>query len=259
MIFEVKNLCYGYTRNDFILNDITFSVKSGEIVSILGANGVGKTTLLKCILGFVKRNSGEIVLDGERIKNFSRNFWKRVSYVSQIKRQGFAFSALDMVILGRNVHIQGLKQPSKTDYDIAVKTLGKLRIDNLKDRPLTELSMGELQMVLIARALVSEPEIIVLDEPESSLDMKNQIVIISLLKELAEKERLCVIFNTHYPDNAFKIADKTLLLNRDKSFIFGETCDVINSENIYRAFGVHVEVSDNIIDGKIYRNVISVF
>ncbi len=256
MIFEVKNGTFGYDKR-IVLNDISFRVKTGEVMSVLGSNGVGKTTLLKCMMGFLKWNQGQSFVDGTPLGEISsKELWKRIAYVPQAKGSAFAYTALDMVVLGRSAHIGTFRQPKKEDMEIALGAMEEIGILHLKDKMCTKMSGGELQMVLIARALTAFPEMLVLDEPESNLDFKNQLIILDTIKKLSQERNISAIVNTHYPAHALQLSDKALMMNRDGSSIYGTAQDVINEDNMRKVFGVHVHVDEYEHKERVYRSVI---
>ena len=245
MNFEVKNGCFGYFNGKQILNDINFNVSEKEILSILGSNGVGKTTLLKCTLGLLNWKSGETLIDGKNIKSMKHSeLWKSIGYVPQAKLSAFAYTVDEMVLLGRNSHLKMLEQPGKKDIEIAQKCIDRIGIGYLKGKLCSQISGGELQMVLIARALAAEPKLLILDEPESNLDFKNQLIVLDTIKDLRDNEGISSIVNTHYPDHAISISDKALILNRDGSSIFGDANSCITESNLGKAFDVNVKIED---------------
>lgn len=256
MIFEVKHGCFGYNKKQ-ILGDISFRLESGEVLSVLGSNGVGKTTLLKCMMGFLHWNSGDTLVDGVSIKDMKqKDLWKKIAYVPQAKGSAFGYTALDMVILGRSAHVGTFKQPKKEDIDIAIKAMEDVGILYLKDKLCTQMSGGELQMVLIARALTVSPDMLVMDEPESNLDFKNQLIILDIIKKLSKERKISAIVNTHYPAHALQISDKSLMLNRDGTSYYGVASEVINKENMRKAFGVNVHINEFELDRQSYKSVI---
>ena len=256
-MLEVSNGNFFY-GNRQILKDINFKLKKSEIISILGANGVGKTTLIKCLCGVYKLNSGKISLLGRDISSYSKKELSRIiGYVPQAKSTRVPLSVLDMVVLGRNPYISEFDSPDKEDYQLAESTIEKLGIENLADRSCNTLSGGELQIVMIARALVSKPKLLLLDEPETGLDFKNQLRIIELIEEL-KKEGLSVIINTHNPNNALRISQMCLLLNKDGNNIFDETSKSLNKENIRKTFGVNVQLNEFIYNDKKYKNMFAI-
>ena len=244
MNFEVKNGCFGYKKKQ-ILNDISISVNDGEVMSVLGSNGVGKTTLIKCMIGLLKWKSGCSELDGTNISQLRhRELWQKIAYVPQAKGSAFSYSAIDMVTLGRSAHLGTFSQPG---------------ITYLHDKLCNEMSGGELQMVLIARALTIDPCMLVLDEPESNLDFKNQLIILDTIKNLSEKRGISAIVNTHYPEHALKISDKALILNRDGTSEYGAAEEVINEENMRRSFSVQVYIDNFEYEGVRHKSVVPLY
>lgn len=245
MNFEVRNGCFNYRNGKQILNDINFNVNDNEILSILGSNGVGKTTLLKCTLGLLPWKNGETRINGKNIKSMSyRELWSSIGYVPQAKLSTFSYTVDEMVLLGRNSHLKLLEQPDNRDKKIAQDCINRIGIKYLSGKLCSKISGGELQMVLIARALAAEPKLLILDEPESNLDFKNQLTVLQTIKTLRDEERISSIVNTHYPEHAISISSKTLILNRDGSSIFGDAKEIISEDNLEKAFSVRVKIQD---------------
>ena len=174
-----------------------------------------------------------------------------MAYVPQAKSASGAFTAFETVLLGRSSRLNIFSSPKKEDILKAEEALEKLGISRLADKKCSEMSGGELQMVLIARALAAEPELLVLDEPESNLDFKNQLIVLDTMSSLTRDGMVC-IFNTHYPEHALRMADKSLILSKGGSYIFGETGKVLTRDNIRSAFGVEtvfgeIETPDSIL------------
>lgn len=259
MIYEVKNGTFGY-NDRLILNDIHFSIRDGEVMSILGPNGVGKTTLLKCMMGLLKWKEGESRLDGENIRNIKpKDFWQKIAYVPQAKGAAFGYKAIDMVTLGRSAHLGMFSQPKAEDREAARQAMEDMGILYLQDKLCTEMSGGELQMVLIARALTINPKMLVLDEPESNLDFRNQLIILETIRNLSKKRGISAIVNTHYPEHALKISDKALILNREGRNIFGNADEIIHEENMRQAFSVQVHIDRFSYAGNEYRSVVPLY
>ncbi|MEA4925694.1 MAG: ABC transporter ATP-binding protein [Syntrophomonadaceae bacterium] len=244
MIFEVRDGSFGYAKGQEILKNIDFSICDGDVLAILGPNGVGKTTLLKCMMGLLKWGRGGSFLDGENITVMPhRQLWQKIAYVPQAKGSAFAYSVEEMILLGRSAHIGVVSLPGQEDYEKAEEAMETIGIAHLRSKDCSRISGGELQMVLIARALTAEPSLLVLDEPESNLDFKNQLIILETIRELAENKGISSIFNTHYPAHALKISNKSLILNKRGSSFFGDTQNVVNCENMRASFAVNVHIS----------------
>lgn len=257
MIFEIQKGCFGYGKDKNILQDISLRIKSGEVLAILGSNGIGKTTLLKCMVGFLKWRSGRSLLEGRDIEEISqKEIWKKIAYVPQARGSVFAFTGLDMTLIGRGAHLGTFTQPSDRDVEKALEVLKMVGAAHLRDRLCSQMSGGELQLVLLARALSAEPELLILDEPESGLDFKNQLVILELLRGLAKEQGISVILNTHYPIHALKISDKVLIINREHGYSFGKTREIISEESMRSAFEVNVFIGSIEVEQKRYDNVI---
>lgn len=259
MTLSVKEASFGYKKDHLILKNINFELDKSEVLSILGPNGVGKTTLLKCVMNMIKWISGTAYLNEKPIFEIpEKELWKSIAYVPQAKNTAFSFSAYEMVLLGRSSHIGIFSHPSKRDKEIADNAMERIGISHLKNKSCNRMSGGELQMVLIARALAAEPNILILDEPESNLDFKNQLIILDIIKDLSKKSEISCIFNTHYPDHALKVSTHSLILNRDLSFFYGKSDQVINSETLRKSFGVNVHINDTFVDDEKYQHIIPI-
>ena len=255
MHFSVKNGCFGYHKN-LILNNISFDIHSGEVLCILGSNGVGKTTLLKCMMGLLAWQTGATYVDDVCATDIPhKKFWQRIAYVPQSKGSAFAFTVFDMVMLGRSAHLGTFEQPSKKDEELSLQAMEEVGIVHLKDKLCTQISGGELQMVLIARALTVNPELLVLDEPESNLDFKNQLMVLEIIQHLANEHGISSIINTHYPQHALKIGTNALILNRDGTSCFGNTCAIVDETNMKKSFNVQVHINEFEFECKRYNNV----
>lgn len=243
MIIDVKDLSCGYGKK-LILEDVNMEVESGESLCILGPNGVGKTTLFKTILGLIPKFSGEIDIDGVDINDIPRSeFAKKVAYVPQAHVPPFPFKVLDVVSMGRTPHISSFSGVSPKDKKISEEAIEKLGISYLKDDVYTEISGGERQMVLIARAIAQQSEFLVLDEPTSNLDFGNQAKILKIVKELSRMGK-GIIMTSHFPDHTFLSASKVMAIGRDSYYKFGTPDEVVNSEVLGRLYGIEVDVRE---------------
>lgn len=256
MRFEVKDGCFGYGKGREILHNISFEVPEGKILSVLGPNGVGKTTLLRCMMGLLTWRSGGTFIDGKDIKTMKeKEVWQKVAYVPQAKGIAFSYTLEEMVLMGRSAYIGPLHQPSKEDLEICHEAMNLLGIFHLKDKYCNAVSGGELQMALIARAISVKPSLLILDEPESNLDFRNQLIILEAIEKLVKETGISCIFNTHYPVHALKISDKSLILSRDGRTRFGDTAEIINAQCMREVFGVEVHINTAVYGQLEYQTV----
>lgn len=243
MILEIKNVSCGYDKKP-IVRDISFIVRSGEICCILGPNGVGKTTIFKTVLGFLKPIKGEILVDGVNIQNWTSAKLARVlGYVPQAHVPPFSYKVIDVVLLGRTSHIGYFGKPSKLDYKAAENALEDMGITYLRDIPYTEISGGERQMVLIARALAQQPEFLIMDEPTANLDFGNQVRVLKQIKKLSASG-LGIVMTTHVPDQTFQFPCNVALLQKNGIFSFGDSNKIVTEKNLKSAYGVDVKIAE---------------
>ena len=241
MILEIRDGCFTYPgAQSPTLTNVSLRLTESSIIAILGKNGIGKTTLTKCMGGILKWDSGQTLIDGNEVA--SAHGIKTIAFVPQAHRLPFPYTVRDLVIMGRVRHMGLLSIPSKRDRLIAEDTLSELGIAHLSSRSCTQLSGGQLQLVFIARALAGEPAVLVMDEPESHLDMKNQYFILQLIERLVREKGLSCIINTHYPDHALRLSNQTLLLGENRS-LFGDTAKMVTEENIKSFFGVRTKIA----------------
>jgi iron complex transport system ATP-binding protein len=195
------------------------------------------------MLGLLRWNSGESFIDGKpvsKIKHTER--WRKIGYVPQAKMSAFAYSVLDMVLLGRGAHISTFSKPHTADADIALESLDKIGMKHMHGKLCSRISGGELQMVLIARALAAQPELMVLDEPESNLDFKNQLIVMNTIRNLRDEFGISSIVNTHYPEHALSISDDIIILRRNGTILSGAAKNIVTEYNLGQAFGVKVKI-----------------
>ncbi len=226
-MIEVRNLSVTLADKP-ILENYSLSVERGGVLAILGANGVGKTTLLNCIVGLRQPNTGTARSRG------------RIGYVPQLFQATFAFSVLDIVLMGRARHISLFGAPRARDYEIAEKYLHLMKVGDLRDRPFNELSGGQRQLVMIAQALSSECEIMILDEPCSALDYKNQSIVIETLRRLNSEMGLTIVFSTHAPQHGLEVATHVLLMNDRRRYQYGPVEEILTAENLSHLYEVAI-------------------
>jgi len=240
-LIRADGITFGYSRSP-VLHNVSLSVRKGEIVSLLGPNGSGKSTLLKVLLGLYRPGSGSVLLEGRPISRIApKELAKRIAYVPQTHRMAFAYRVVDVVLMGRTPHKPFFSRYSRHDLDIALQALDRLSIGHLKDQSYTDISGGERQLTLIARALAQGADILVMDEPATSLDFGNQV---RLLDQITGLSRLGFTFvkSTHFPDHAMWIADRVVMLQKGSVIADGKPSDVMNDESVCRLYNTEVSI-----------------
>ena len=239
-----------------ILEDICFSAEEGKLLGIIGPNGSGKTTLLKVISSIIKPEIGSVLLDNlDIIKMKKRDIAKKMAVVPQESSTSFSFTAIEVVLMGRTPHLKRFEAEDSKDFEIARRCIRMTDCLNLAERPIDELSGGELQKVIIARALAQEPKILLMDEPTSHLDIKNQIEILDLMKRLAD-DGLTVISVFHDINMAARYCDELILLKNGKIVSSGRTEDVLTTENIWNVFGIFASIKRDPLTDSLTLNII---
>jgi iron complex transport system ATP-binding protein len=221
---------------------IDFALARGEVLCLLGPNGGGKTTLLRTLLGLLPPKAGSVFLEEKPLEESSRqDIARAVGYVPQAHAGAFAYTVRDMVLMGRTAHLGLFSTPSAGDREAARSALEALGISALADRAFTEISGGERQLALVARALAQAPTVLVMDEPTASLDFGNQVRVLGHVRKLAA-QGIAVLMSSHQPDHALQIADRALLLGEGKSLALGAPREVVHSESLRRLYGVDVRI-----------------
>ncbi len=240
MIFDVKEVEFGYQRTSTI-KDISFSVNKGDVLTILGPNGVGKTTLLKCLNRVLNHRKGTIMLDDMPVESYSRReLAKKIGYVPQ-RGSISGMTVFDSILLGRKPHIRW--DASERDIKITGKVIDLLGLENLSLRKINEISGGEYQMVQIARALVQGPKVIILDEPTSNLDLKNQHVIMSIIQKIVKINDMAAIMAVHDLNQAIRYSNKFVLM-KNGEFIATGGKEIITPEIIKEVYEIEVIVEE---------------
>lgn len=257
-MIKVCGASFNYPGERLLFDNISFEVPLGETLAILGANGAGKTTFIKCLMNFLQFKKGDLYIAGKSTEEFSSTaFWKVVGYVPQAKSMIFGFSVLEMTVMGLSPYIGMGRLPQKEEYDKATNILEKLGLLDIKDASCNQISGGQLQMALIARTLVKHPGILIMDEPESHLDLKNQMKILNVIEQLNSSKNVAIIINTHFPEHALRVAKNALLIGRN-NHLFGETRDVVTQKNLSRYFGIDAEVLAHERNGKKFYSILPI-
>ena len=243
LMLEVKSLAFSY-GNRPVFEDVSFSLKKGEIMCILGPNGAGKSTLIKCIAGILKSAAGSIFLQGKDTASLgAKGIARCTGYVPQKNEVVFPFTVLDFVVMGRAPHLSMFASPGTEDIELAKESLIKVGISDLAQRPVASLSGGQSQMVLIARALVQKPSLLLLDEPTSHLDFGNQILVLQTVQKLASLG-MSIVMNTLMPDHAFLVGNRAAALTEGRLVAIGEVETVVTSKMMSSLYGVNVAVRE---------------
>ena len=238
---QVRNLSCGY-NGKVVINNISFNVKSGEICCILGPNGAGKTTLFKTMLQIMQPLSGSVCINGENITKWSpKKISGYLAYVSQYHVPPFPYIVEDVIMLGRISSTGYFGKPTKQDYNIVNETMNLMGISYLKEKAYTDISGGERQLVMIARAMAQQPDFLILDEPTASLDYGNTLKVLREIKRL-QQQGYGIIMTTHSPDQAFLCNSNVVLLSKEYPPVFGTAAEVINNRNLRNAYGEDIRV-----------------
>ena len=249
MRLEVSHLFCGYEKSSPLVKDVTFTIGSGDICCILGRNGVGKSTMFKTLLCLLPPLGGRILLDGEDITKWrAEKLADHVAYVAQSHTPPFPYLVEEMVMLGRMNHIGVFGKPKAKDEKIVNDLIHDLGIDYLKGRAYTEISGGERQMVMIAKALAQEPKILILDEPTANLDYGNKVIVLEAIKSLSERG-ICTIFTTHDPEQALLLDSETAVIIPGEPVVFGSSRVVVTEKNLKRAYNATIRVVEILDDG----------
>lgn len=243
LMLEVDSLAYSY-GNGPVFENVSFSLKKGDVMCILGPNGAGKSTLIKCIAGIFKPAAGSVRIMGEDTASLgAMEIARSIGYVPQQNEVIFPFTVLDFVVMGRTPHIPLFSSPNNKDMDLAREALSMVGVEDLADRTVSSLSGGQRQIVLIARALAQQPALLLLDEPTAHLDFGNQILVLETVQKLAAKG-MSILMNTHMPDHAFLVGNSAAALTENKLVAVGEVKTVVNSQIMSSLYGVKVAVRE---------------
>ena len=241
-MIDIQNISFSYGRDGRqILQNVGFHLEDGSCAAILGTNGAGKSTLLKCIDRILRPQAGRVLVDGEDVFTLSNNeMARRVAYVAQNARSS-DLTVFDTVLLGRRPYIRW--DVTESDRELVMGLLERMDLVPLMMRSLSQLSGGEAQKVLLARALAQEPRLLLLDEPTSNLDPRNQHEVMQLVRQIAQERNICVITVLHDLNLAIRYCDRFLFLKDSTVFANGGT-ECMNPENIEAVYGMHVHIID---------------
>jgi len=254
-LIEARGVSFGYNGTP-LFRDINFSIEPGELFCLLGPNGCGKTTLLDCILGHLKPLSGEILISGSNInRTRPEQIARQIAYVPQTHEKTFPYTVRDVVLMGRAAYIGMFGQPGEDDLAIAEEALAMVGITHLRNRRYTQLSGGEVQLVMVARALVQRTPVIVMDEPTAHLDFKHELVIMEKVVELVQKQGLAILMATHFPNHCFYFENSGLptevaMMSNMNFLAMGSPSEVLSEENLQQLYNVNTRVVSFPVDAK---------
>ena len=240
-LIKIDAISFGYTQKA-VLTDINLSITKGEVVALLGPNGCGKSTLIKIMLGLLRPDAGRVLLNGKNIRKLDTGYLaQEIAYVPQIHKSSFPYTVLDVVLMGRIPHKTFFFRYSNKDLRIAQNALERLSILHLASRAYTEISGGERQLTLIARALAQGANTFIMDEPAGGLDYGNQLKLLDQIVKLS-REGYTFVKATHSPEHALWIANRAVMIKEGKIVADGPCDDVINTENLFHLYNARVNV-----------------
>lgn len=243
MSIEVKNVTFSYGYKD-VLKDISFQAADGDLVAVLGPNGVGKSTFFQCLLGFLKPQSGDILLNGKPVRSLSSiRIAREIAYIPQSVTPAFNYTVLDTVIMGMANQIGTFQMPGEEQRKKAMEALDSLGIAHLADRGCNRISGGERQLMLLARSLVQDAKILIMDEPTANLDYGNSFRVMQKIQELGSRN-YTVIFSTHEPNQAFRYANRVLALKGGKVLAEGAPGEKLSENILAELYDIKVAVCD---------------
>ncbi len=240
MKLEINDIQFGYGSVS-VLKDITLSINRGEILSLAGPNGSGKTTLLRCVNRILKPECGCIRFEGNDLSKASlKQLARTLGYVPQSSPSSFPLTVFETILLGRKPHVHW--RLGEKDKDLAFDVLKMMSLDKLALRLFNELSGGEKQKVLIARAICQEPKVLILDEPTSNLDLLHQLEVLNIITRLVKERELSTVMAMHDLNLASRFSDKIAMLKDGLIFAAGEPSKVLKSDTIREVYGVESQI-----------------
>jgi iron complex transport system ATP-binding protein len=248
-MIEVNSISFCYHK-DWVLQDVSFKIEKGNFIGVIGPNGSGKTTLLKILYRLLSPQKGEVLFDSIPLKRMNRtDIAKRIAVVAQETHLLFPFNVMEVVLMGRSPYLGHRMFESEKDLEIARKAMEWTEVLPFSERAIDELSGGERKRVFIARALAQEPEVILLDEPTTNLDIHHQIDFLDLILTLNQERGLTIVMASHDMNIASEFCDRLVLLQKGRIYKMGDPQEVITKENIEGVYGCQVWVDQNPVSG----------
>ena len=243
MIYDINGVSFTYPHSERrALSDVSLTVGEGDTVTILGCNGSGKSTLLGCMLGLIKPQAGTVLLGGKDVAQMrEREVASLVGYVPQSHTVSFGFSVMDFVVMGCAQRIGLFSRPGKREREDAEAAICNMGIMDIANRPYTEISGGERQKAMIARAIVSKPRVVLFDEPTAYLDYGSQLLVLRMIRELSSRG-YSVVMTTHNPDHTLLLGGKAALLDDRGTMVFGGVELTVNAKNLSRTYKTDIRL-----------------
>lgn len=239
-VLAIEGLSYAYRPGEPVFRDASIGLGSGEILSVLGPNGVGKSTLLGCVAGFLKPSQGRVLVRGRDVRELRQaELARNIAYVAQMQATSFGYTVRDYAVMGRAPHIGLLATPGKEAYARVDEALDRLGIAGLAGKPFNEISGGERQQVEIARVIVQDAPVVLLDEPANHLDLGNQVKVLRALSELAETGH-AVVLTTHNPDHCAMLGGRVAIMRHGEPLESGPVSDVLGEERLSSLYGTGI-------------------
>ena len=241
MSLTVENLSFSYGKHP-VLHELTFTAEAGELLAILGPNGVGKTTLFKCVMGQERKYSGRIAADGADLAALTpRERAHRVAAIPQAHPLSFRYSAFDMVLMGTSHGLSPFAVPGEKERAAARDAMARVNIEHLAERPFDHLSGGEQQLVFIARALAQQAKILLMDEPTASLDYGNRLHVLGVVRDLS-RAGYTILLSTHDPQHALWYADRALALKEGRMLALGTPQKIVTADLLQQLYGRRIDL-----------------
>ncbi|MGI6327667.1 MAG: ABC transporter ATP-binding protein [Dethiobacteria bacterium] len=262
-LVEIRNLSFSY-GNRRVLENISFKIHRGEIFCLFGPNGCGKSTLLECVLGTLKAPRGSIYLEGRDAGTLRpAETARRMAYVPQLHEKTFPYTVKEVVLMGRAAYVGMFTSPTEDDYAAAEDAMKKIGIQCLSGKLYTQLSGGELQLVMIARALAQETPVMLMDEPTAHLDFRHELIIMETVVQLVRETGMSILMATHFPNHAFYFSNNDIpttvaLMDSCRFAAVGRPEEVLSEKNMQRTFNVETRMVSYHREGdKIFRQIVA--
>jgi iron complex transport system ATP-binding protein len=260
-MIKVSNATFSYGK-EAVFQDVSLEIDRGQIFCLFGPNGCGKTTLLHCMLGMLNLSAGKITLEGRDVSSMKpQQIARLAAYIPQMHEKPFPYKVIDMVLMGRAAYTGMFSVPTAQDLKIAEEVLERVGISQFRDRPYTQLSGGETQLVLVARALAQQTPILIMDEPTAHLDFRNELAFLETVVKLVQDTGLTVVMATHFPNHAFYFEGRRInaglaLMNDRRIAVQGSPASVLTEENMASTFNIRSKVISYDSGGKQVRQIV---